>query len=145
MTYKPEPYMLTAGGYIFCRRCQARSSRTKLQCGRAAMREKRVCPIHGGKSTGPRTAKGKQHLPTAALKTGHHTQEVLASSKSINLRLRYLEDIAVHLGIIKSRTCGRKPFGYLKLDLSDPQLLLIALRKSLFEECPNTWVGHQGS
>lgn len=130
MTYKPEPYMLTAGGNIFCRRCQARSSRSKLQCGRTAMRGKRVCPIHGGKSTGPRTNNGKAHLATAALKTGHFKREEIQSAKKYNIRLRYLEDIAVHLGMVSSRTCGRKPAGYIKLNLNDPEILWIAMQKA---------------
>lgn len=50
--------LITAGGKIRCMRCQAMSKRTRLQCGAAAMKGKRVCYTHGGKSTGPKTTAG---------------------------------------------------------------------------------------
>ena len=54
-----EAYILTLGGRIRCPRCQAKSKRTKQQCRSPAIRGKRVCRIHGGKSTGPRTQQGR--------------------------------------------------------------------------------------
>ena len=44
-----EDVMLLAGGRIRCRRCSARSKRTKLRCGAPAMKGKKVCATHGGK------------------------------------------------------------------------------------------------
>ena len=52
--------MTLAGGRIRCRRCNAKSKRTLLQCGAPALRTKTKCRTHGGKSTGPRTEAGRQ-------------------------------------------------------------------------------------
>ena len=49
----------TAGGRIRCARCTAQSSRTKLQCGRPALKTSKTqkCQFHGGGQTS-----GKQTL-----------------------------------------------------------------------------------
>jgi hypothetical protein len=65
MIQNPEQYLITAGGNIFCRRCKARSSRTKLQCAKPALKGKVVCGHHGGYSTGPRTKEGKERIRAA--------------------------------------------------------------------------------
>jgi len=59
----------TAGGRIVCRRCNAISKRTKLQCGGPAVRGKTKCRFHGGLSTSTRTELGRQIC--AAAKTIH--------------------------------------------------------------------------
>ena len=128
--------LVTAGGNILCRRCQARSSRTKEQCGRAALRGKRVCQFHGGRNTGPKTEAGKARLRTLNLKDGLFTRERVLASSRFSLRLRYLEDIAIHLGMFSTRTPGRKPRGYVKLDLGTDAGLRKALR--LAQDSPIT-------
>ncbi len=64
-----QPHISTLGGRITCPRCQASSKRTKQQCKSPAIKGKRVCAIHGGKSTGPKTDLGRQR--SAAAKTIH--------------------------------------------------------------------------
>ncbi len=54
-----EKTVFIFNGRIKAPRCQAKSKRTKVQCGLAAARGKRVCRFHGAKSTGPRTIEGK--------------------------------------------------------------------------------------
>jgi hypothetical protein len=46
-----EQYLSTAGGNISCLRCTARSTRTKLQCARPALKTSRTqkCQFHGGR------------------------------------------------------------------------------------------------
>ena len=68
-TVNMELTLTTAGGKIVCRRCNALSKRTKLQCGGPAMQGKTKCMFHGGKSTGPVTELGRQIC--AAAKTVH--------------------------------------------------------------------------
>ena len=126
MTKDFDSHLVTAGGNIFCRRCRARSSRTKLQCGRAALKGKQVCQFHGGRSTGPKTEAGKARLRTLNLKDGQFTRAMTLASSGLRLQLRYLEDIAIHIGMFKQRTSGPKPFGYCKLDLRDRQQFLLA-------------------
>jgi hypothetical protein len=67
--------VLLAGGRIRCRRCSARSKRTKLRCGAPAMKGKRVSATHDGKSTGPRTEQGKANSAKANLKHGEYTKQ----------------------------------------------------------------------
>ena len=64
-----ESHVTLIGGRIRAPRCQALSKRSKLQCGKAALKGKSVCMFHGGKSTGPVTELGRQRC--AAAKTIH--------------------------------------------------------------------------
>ncbi len=63
--------IITCGGRIKARRCQALSKRTKVQCGQAVARGRRTCKWHGGASTGPKTLEGGKRC--AAAKTIHGT------------------------------------------------------------------------
>jgi len=49
------------------------------------------------------------------------------ASSDLRLRLRYLEDIAIHIGMFKHKTSGPKPSGYCKLDLNDGQQFMLAV------------------
>ena len=71
----PITYMILAGGRICAFRCQALSKRTKLQCGAPAIKGKRVCRIHGGKSTGPTANDGKQKCAEVKTIHGWETRE----------------------------------------------------------------------
>ena len=64
-----ELTLTTAGGKIVCRRCNAMSKRSRVQCGAPAMHGKTKCKTHGGLSTGPLTDEGK--LRCAQAKTIH--------------------------------------------------------------------------
>ena len=64
-----ESHISLIGGRIRAPRCQALSKRSKLQCGKAALKGKSVCMFHGGKSTDPGTELGRQRC--AAAKTIH--------------------------------------------------------------------------
>lgn len=41
-------------------RCQAESKRRGVQCRKAAMRGKKICRMHGGASTEPKTLEGRE-------------------------------------------------------------------------------------
>jgi hypothetical protein len=68
--------LITAGGRVVCRRCQARSKRTGLQCAKPALRTSKTqkCQFHGGRSTGPKTAAGRQRCADAKLIHGRETR-----------------------------------------------------------------------
>jgi len=70
-----QRYISTLGGRITCPRCQASSKRTKQQCRSPAIKGKRVCAMHGGKSTGPKTDAGKQRCAAAKTIHGWETRE----------------------------------------------------------------------
>jgi hypothetical protein len=63
------------------RRCKARSKRSGEQCRKAAVLGKAVCLAHGGASTGPRTAAGRERCAEARTVhgwEGRKTREVRA-------------------------------------------------------------------
>jgi len=111
-----EHQLLTAGGKIACRRCKAVSGRTKQQCGRPAIRLKKVCQFHGGRSTGPKSEEAKNRLKTLNLKHGEYIKEKRITSSKQILLLRYLEDVCLHLGLFSTKTRGPKPTGYIPLN-----------------------------
>ena len=133
MSQTTELYLITAGGKIRCRRCKARSSRTKLQCAKPALKGKVVCGHHGGYSTGPRTKEGKERIRAAHLKHGQETQEARAERSAKSLIFKYLIDLGNHTGLfykqIKAR--GRPPSGYAQLDLNDKEQLALAIMRTL--------------
>ena len=133
MSQTTELYLITAGGKIRCRRCKARSSRTKLQCAKPALKSKMVCGHHGGYSTGPRTKEGKDRIRAAHLKHGQETHETRAERSAKSFMFRYLTDIGNHVGLFYTqlKTRGRPPSGYTQLDLNDKEQLAIAILKIL--------------
>ena len=133
MIKNPEPYLITAGGKIRCRRCKAQSSRTKLQCAKPALKGKAVCGHHGGLSTGPRSQKGKNRIRAAHLKHGEETLEAKTERSEKNAMFRYLTDIGNHCDMFykQIKTRGRPPSGYTQLDLTDPEQLALAILKTL--------------
>jgi len=79
-----EPYVTLAGGCIRAARCQALSKRSRMQCKKAALKQKRICMFHGGKSTGPVTKKGKQRCVLAKTVHGRETR-VIRIERSLKL------------------------------------------------------------
>ena len=137
--YKPEKYLITAGGKIKCHRCQARSSRTKLQCGRPSLKVSRShkCKWHGGLSTGPRTQEGIRRIQNAHWKHGNETREVRAERRRMSLMFQRLEEIGWHIGLFaegSTKTRGRKVGP--KLDLDQEVQLLIAIHETVSNKKP---------
>lgn len=108
--------LLTAGGKIHCPRCQAHSKRTKLQCGKPALKGKRVCQFHGGRSTGAKTEDGKARQKASVTKSGNYTK-VSSDARASSMRMLHrLEDAMYVLEMSSApRTRGRKPLGYVPL------------------------------
>jgi hypothetical protein len=105
-----EQTLTTLGGRVTCQRCQAKSKRTKLQCAAPALKGKRVCKTHGGRSTGPKTEAGRQRCAEAKTIHGRETREARAERSIASARLALLESVGFEFGImggLKSR--GPKP------------------------------------
>lgn len=94
----PEAYLLTAGGKIKCRRCVGVSSRTKKQCGHAALKTSKAsrCKWHAGASTGARTKKGIEAIRKANTTFGSFTKEAMAERKR---KFAELKILAAGLGV----------------------------------------------
>jgi hypothetical protein len=69
-------------------RCRAKAKSTGKRCANPAMKEKRVCWIHGGRSTGPRTPEGRESSQKANFKHGYYTAEAIAERRYISMLLR---------------------------------------------------------
>ena len=105
-----EQTLKTLGGRVVCQRCQAKSKRTKLQCAAPALKGKRVCKTHGGRSTGPKTKDGRQRCSEAKTIHGRETREARTERSLASARLALLETVGFEFGImvgLKSR--GPKP------------------------------------
>ena len=110
-TVKMELTLTTAGGKIVCRRCNALSKRTKLQCGGPAMQGKKKCKFHGGLSTGPVTELGRQIC--AAAKTVHG-KDTRADRQIHRLAMKRLRLYAHILGVPFRSDAGDKRLKYLR-------------------------------
>ena len=105
-------YLQTAGGKINCLRCTAKSSRTKLQCGRPAIKTSRTrkCQYHGGR---PHTEETLKRISEANTLHGQATKEAKEQYRHDSALMHELQDA---IGVLKMgegpRIRGRKPRGY---------------------------------
>ena len=76
MSKYTEKYVAIFGQNTSAHRCQAKSKRSQEQCRKAAIWGKQVCRIHGGVSTGPRTAQGRKRCAAAKTIHGWETREL---------------------------------------------------------------------
>ena len=90
---RSEPTLITGGGRIVCRRCNAMSKRTHLQCGGPAMRGKAKCKFHGGMSSGPITQEGKERCAQAKTIHGNDTRADRQLNRLAMKRLRLYAQI----------------------------------------------------
>jgi hypothetical protein len=125
-----DKYLLTASGRICCLRCTAKSTRTKLQCGRPALKASKTqkCQFHGGRSTGPKTEQGRSRIAQANLKHGQDTRASIHKSSQVKAKLRQLEDIMYLYGMTTApKTRGRKPLGYIPVRTKEQARQLMQL------------------
>jgi hypothetical protein len=106
----PEAWIVTAGGRIRCLQCSAQSKRTKLRCRSPAVRGKKVCRIHGGLSTGPRTPEGKARSVEAKTVHGRDTRAIRQQASLVAQHLVEVEVLGRTLGMFTGpRIRGRRP------------------------------------
>jgi hypothetical protein len=104
--------LLTGGGKITCLRCTAQSSRTKLQCGRPAIKSSRTqkCQFHGGK---PHTAETLKRISEANTTHGQATKAAKEQYTHDSALMHELEDAIAVLKMGEGpRIRGPKPKGY---------------------------------
>ena len=107
-----EKFINTAGGKIVCLRCQAKSSRSKIQCSKPALKKSptQKCQFHGG---GGHTADALKNIAAAKVTHGQTTKEAKRQYGRDTAFLRELEDALHLLGAVQGpKTRGRKPSGY---------------------------------
>ena len=114
-SFAHSAYLTTAGGRIRCLRCTAISSRTGAQCSKPALKSSRTqkCTHHGGKSTGPTTAEGKQRCIAVHYKDGSQTRQAREEYSRQSAVVSMLEDCVHVLGMTDAkRRRGRKSNAY---------------------------------
>ena len=114
--------LITCGGKITCLRCTAMSKRTRVQCGKPALKSSKTqkCDFHGGKSTGPKTLEGKSRISQAHKTHGNETVQMRVERQKKALFFAQIEDV---LHVLNSHTGGRmrgpKPTGYKPIKTTD--------------------------
>ena len=68
-------------------RCGAKT-RQGTPCQNPAIKDRARCKLHGGRSTGPRTAEGKARVAAVHTKHGRRSAAHVARVKAINAELR---------------------------------------------------------
>jgi hypothetical protein len=120
-----EQYLVTGGGKIVCLRCQAKSTRTKMQCGRPALAisSKQLCQYHGGR---PHTAETLKRISEANTLHGQSTKIAKEQYRHDSALMHELEDAVYFLEMAQGpRTRGRKPAGYRGVYTKEDVLRLI--------------------
>lgn len=87
-------------------RCGAKTCRGTA-CRRPASKKNGRCRLHGGQSTGPKTAEGRAKIAAANTTTGQHTKAMIAKrkedakiAKGLRDRLRVIEQNLRRHGVI---------------------------------------------
>ena len=105
-------YLLTGGGKITCLRCTAKSSRTKQQCGRPAIKTSRTqkCQFHGGR---PHSEETLQRISEANMTHGQATKEAMEQYGHDCALIHELQDAVYVLKMGEGpKIRGPKPKGY---------------------------------
>ena len=107
-----EQYLVTGGGKITCLRCLAQSSRTKLQCGRPAIKTSRTqkCQYHGGR---PHTAEVLKRISEANTLHGQSSKQAKEEYRHSLELIHELQDAMYVLKMGSGpKIRGPKPKGY---------------------------------
>ena len=105
-------YLQTAGGKITCLRCTAKSTRTKMQCGRPAIKTSRTqkCQFHGGR---PHSEETLQRISEANMTHGQATKEAREQYRHDCALIHELQDAVYVLKMGEGpKIRGPKPKGY---------------------------------
>jgi hypothetical protein len=108
------------------KQCQVLTKRTKQRCKNPTAFGCKSCRMHGAhKSRNVLRDEGHPQY-----KKGNRTKKAQRNNSKALTRLRMLEQIGWHIKMfIGTKTRGRKPNGYMKLNLDDPLHMLIAFTK----------------
>ena len=105
-------YLQTAAGKITCLRCQAKSTRTKMQCGRPALTisSKQLCQYHGGR---PHTAETLKRISEANTLHGKSSKQAKEEYRHSLELIHELQDAMYVLKMGSGpKIRGPKPKGY---------------------------------
>ena len=104
---------VTICGRAQAKRCKCRSKRSGQRCRNPAM-QNGCCAMHGGKSTGPRTAEGRAKIARVHTFHGRTTKQERLDTSNKQGEMRSLEDLMFALNMFPpgtERRRGRRPHG----------------------------------
>jgi len=107
-----EKYITLAGGAIRCLRCTAKSTRTKVQCARPALKVSTAqkCQFHGGR---PHSVETLKRIAEANTLHGEASSKAKNHYRHDSALIHELEDALYVLKMAKGpKIRGRKPLGY---------------------------------
>lgn len=109
--------------------CRVLTKRTGQQCKNPAAFGCASCRMHGAHKS-RNVLRGVNH---PHYQTGGETLEAKAIRTEKSEMFRYLTDLGNHCNLFykEIKTKGRPPSGYEKLDLNDPEQLVLAILKTL--------------
>jgi len=107
--------------------CTVNCKRTGIRCKNPAAFGCKSCRMHGAHKS-RNTLQGANHPQYSH---GEATKKARAKYSEKSSRLLYLRDIGDHIDMFTgSHTRGRKPMGYIKLDLDNPEQMALAIFKT---------------
>ena len=90
------PHEPRVWAFLKAPRCGARNRRGR-PCRCPVMRGRRRCRLHGGKSTGPRSAEGIERIRQAATKHGFYSKELKRERQQTRLAIRLFREYLARL------------------------------------------------
>lgn len=124
--------MLTLGGRVQCKQCQATAKHSRVRCKKAALRGKNVCRTHGGRSTGPKTELGRAKCAEVRTIDGTKTRAKRKQNAISATKLLLLRDLGVKLGMFGKQPTGwpgRRPRGYLLTETMSAEELVMLIER----------------
>ena len=110
------------------KQCQVLTKRTKQQCKNPAAYGCTSCRMHGAHKS-RNSLKGQDHPKYI---NGNETVSLRAKRSEMSRLLLYLRDMGDSIGMFSgTHQRGRKPKGYLKRDLDNPENLIAILIETL--------------
>lgn len=72
--------------------CEAKSKQSGRRCGNYAVKGKRVCHIHGGKSMGAKTVRGRQAQKLSNWKHGYRSSGRREQEQNLKVMIKECKD-----------------------------------------------------
>lgn len=113
------------------KQCEVLTKRTKLRCKNPAAYGCRACRLHGAH----KSRKSPQGASHPQYRNGDETKKSRAERSRASARFLYLRDIGDTINLFTGpKTRGRRPNEYIKLNLSDPEQIKVAIILSMHKD-----------
>ena len=109
--------------------CGAKCKRSGLPCSNMRVRNRNKCRLHGGIVKPRKILQGLEHPQYRNKGESRHEREVRSKRSAA---LLYLRDIGDHINLFNgAKTRGRRPKGYVRLDMTNAKHLAAAIKKTV--------------